>query len=274
MKGVNIAMDKNDSTHKYIEHLNGIINYEVEKPYKEMDADLVEACVELSLELQGKNFTLSNEELEEKVRKIPFVDVAEITAIQQNKRKKIKKKRILLIAALIAILCAILAVFATGTEWNFFDIAREKFGSIFNSPIGESIVIGDDEYVHKGQDNIYKNIKSFCEAENYDVLLPGKLPDEIELNDIEVIKIDNTIIVSFNSDISSYEIYLGKSIPQTILDVANETIDINTHTCYVCRFDDVNSVQVYFEHNGNYYSIGGTNEQILLDIIENLEEYK
>ncbi len=267
-------MDKNDSTHKYIEHLNGIINYEVEKPYKEMDADLVEACVELSLELQSKNFTLSNEELEEKVRKIPFVDIAEITAIQQNKRKKIKKKKILLIAAIIAILCAILAVFAIGTEWNFFDIAREKFGSIFNSPIGESIVIGDDEYVHKGQDNIYKNIKSFCETENYDVLLPGKLPDEIELNDIEVIKIDNTIIVSFNSDISSYEIYLGKSIPQIIKDTADYYKTDNNLQCYIERMDDVGIVQIHFEHNGNYYSIGGANEQILLDIIENLEEYK
>ncbi len=268
-------MDKNDSTHKYIEHLNGIINYEVEKPYKEMDADLVEACVELSLELQGKNFTLSNEELEEKVRKIPFVDVGEITAIQQNKRKKIKKKKILLIAAIIAILCAILSVFAIGYHLDYFhSILKDKFGTIIDAPVGETIVKGNDEFTHFGKSNLYKNITAFCKNENIAVLLPNKLPDGIEIIDIAIIEFDNTIIISFNSDISSYEIYLDASITQIIKDTANEAIVINGLTCYICRFDDVNSVQVYFEHNGNYYSIGGTNEQILLDIIENLEEYK
>ena len=268
-------MDKNDSTHKYIEHLNGIINYEVEKPYKEMDADLVEACVELSLELQGKNFTLSNEELEEKVRKIPFVDIAEITAIQQNKRKKIKKKRILLIAAIIAILCAILAVFAIGYHLDYFhSILKDKFGTVFNAPVGETMIEGNDEFINTGSNNLYTDVNSFYKNEKYDVLLPNKLPDGIELTNIVIFENYRNITASFSAEISSYEVYLEKSIPQTILDVANETIDINTHTCYVCRFDDVNSVQVYFEHNGNYYSIGGTNEQILLDVIRNLEEYK
>ncbi len=268
-------MDKNNSTKKHIEHLNAIINHEVEKPYKEMDADLVEACVELSLELQGKNFTLSSQELEEKVRKIPFVDIAEIKAIQQNEHKKTNKKKILLIAAIIAILCAVLAVFATGHFLDYWHkVLNDKFGKVIDAPVGETMVVGNDEHVLASKDTIYKNIKSFIKNENVNLLLPGKLPGEIEITDITHVKYDNTIYVGFNSDVSSFVIYLGEAIPQIIKDTSNKYETSNKLLCYIERLDDVGIVQMHFDHNGNHYTISGTSEQILLDIIENLEEYK
>ena len=273
MKGVSIAMDKKESKNKLIMHLNSIINHEVEKPYTEMDADLVEACVELSLELQGKNYTLSNEELEEKVRKIPFVDTKEFFNAAQKKRKKINKRKILLIAAIVAILCTLLTIISSG--YNFDDIhriMREKFGSVFNVPIGESQISGDIEYGNLGGYNTYTSVQDFFRDESYDVLMPVILPNEITIKKIFVMDLEPQISILFNSCVSSYEITLNKTIPETIIADTDKIIEINNLQCYVKNLGDVGVTQIHFEYKGNCYIVGGRDEQILLNIIENLEE--
>ena len=272
MKGVSIAMDKKESTNKLIMHLNSIINHEVEKPYTEMDADLVEACVELSLELQGKNYTLSNEELEEKVRKIPFVDTKELLNAAQKKRK-ITKKKILLIAAIVAILCAILMVMSSGRFVDYWhSVMNEKFGSVFNVPVGEEYSEGNEEFVNNGKGNSYKNIDDFFENEKLNVLIPTHLPDDIALTEIYVNTDADNIMVSFNSVITDYTIMFDKAHHLQNISVCEDELQINNITCHILRMTDIDLVQIYFEHNGNFYSIGGTDEQILLNIVENLEE--
>lgn len=274
MKGVSIAMDKKESTNKLIMHLNSIINHEVEKPYTEMDADLVEACVELSLELQGKNYTLSNEELEEKVRKIPFVDTKEFLNAAQKKRK-INKRKILLIAAIIAILCAVLMVMSSGRFVDYWhSVMNEKFGSVFNVPVGEEYSEGNEKFVNYGKGNSYKNINDFFENEKIDVLIPTHLPDDIVLTEIYVNTDVDNITVSFNSIITDYTIMFDKAHYLQNVSVCEDELQINNVTCHILRMTDIDLVQIYFEHNGNFYSIGGTDEQILLGVIENLEEYK
>ena len=268
-------MSEANNTNKHIEQLNAIINYEVEKPYKEMDADLVEVCVELIFELQGKNFTLSDEKLEEKVRKIPFVDIADVKAIQQKKRKKIKTRKILLIAAIIAILLAVLAVFSTGRYIeDIHRFMKDTFGSVFDAPIGEIFYNDNNEDLNNGIVVVYENIDEFCEKENIAVLCPTELPSGIEFVNIRISHSDRAIIIYYNKEITSYEIYLDKAIPQVVKDTAESYYTDNNLTCYIERMEDIGIVQIYFEHNGNYYMVGGANEQILLNIIENLEEYK
>ena len=87
-------------------------------------------------------------------------------------------------------------------------------------------------------------------------------------------KPDKEIIITFTSGVTSYAINMKESIPQAIIDNVDVIVSINDLECYILRMEEVDSVQIYFEHNGNYYSIGGTDEQILLDIIEYLEECK
>lgn len=265
-------MDKNESTQKLIEHLNSVINYEVEKPYTEMDADLVEACVELALELQGKNYTLSNEEIEEKVSKIPFADTNDVISVPQRK-KKITKRKILLIAAIIAILCTLLTIISSGRFVEYWhSIMNEKFGAVFSAPIGEKFTEENVEAGYLGKPEYYTDIDDFYANEQYDVLLPDKLPEEIDLIGIQIVEGDKCIFAFFNSIITSYEIKLNTPLPQKIAQNINKTVLSNNISCYIDRFEDINSVQIYFEHNGNFYSIGGTDEQILLNIIENLED--
>ncbi len=276
MKGVKGTVSNPESNkNQLIEHLYAVLNTEMEKPYEEIDADFIEACVELILELQGKNFTLSNEEIEELVRKIPFVEVADFEATRQSKKKKIKKRKILLIAAIIAILCTLLAVISSGRFVDYWhSVMNEKFGSVHDTPVGEEYTKGNEEFFNQGKPVRYTNAQEFFANENYDVLIPVELPNGIKLTDILVSNTENSIIASFDSVITAYEVYLDTNLPQEITGISNKTMITNNFTCYICRFDDINSVQIYFEHNNNYYNITGTDEQILLDIIENLEEYK
>lgn len=272
MKGVKVTVSNSDNNkNQLIEHLYAVLNTEMEKPYEELDADFIEVCVELILELQGKNFTLSNEEIEELVRKIPFVEVADFEAIQQSKKKKLKKRKILLIAAIIAILCTLLAVISSGRFVDYWhSVMNEKFGSVFNVPVGEEFTEGNVEFIYNGKSGIYTSAQDFFENECYDVLLPDKLPDGINLIDIHIIESDSFVFASFDSTITAYEIHLDKRLPQAIKDNSIHYKTKNNLQCYIENIEG--NVQIHFEHYGNYYSIGGTDEQILLDIIENLEE--
>ena len=263
-------------TDRLIAQLYAVLNREIEKPREEMDADLLEACTELILELQGKNFTLSNEEIEERVRKIPFVDIADINNAAQTKRKKIKKRRILLIAAVIAILITLLTIMTSGFDFNkSYEFFNENFGGIFNTPIGVPYKNGDDEYRHMGGNINYKSVEDFRKNESYNILLPSEdLTGDFKVEDIMITESINQIIVSFDKTINSFEITLGSGVPQAVKDNIENTTEINGILCYVDDMEDVPIVQIHFEHNGNYYNIGANSpdKQLLLRLIENLEE--
>lgn len=261
---------RND-TNRLIGHLYAVMNNEAEKPFKEIDAELIEACTELILELQGKNFTLSNEEIEERVRKIPFVDTEGIKPIT---KKKIKTKKILLIAAIITIICVLFAIASTGFEWGFIDRAKEKFGSVFNVPTSQEQIDGNFSYEVHGPGKTYNSVDDFWENEDINILIPSDLPDGIN---IETIYVDNLndhyeISLRFDKCVSNFTVTLDKKLSTSIVEFCDDKILINNLTCHIAHLDDVQTIQIHFEHNGNLYIIGGNDEQALLNIIENLEE--
>ena len=86
--------------------LHFIRDCELDKPLGESNEELVDACVRLLLKLQGKTESLTTEQIEDRVRKIPFVISADFDGEANKKAKKYTtKKKILLVAAIIAILC-------------------------------------------------------------------------------------------------------------------------------------------------------------------------
>ena len=284
MKGVEVKMSNyKHSKEQLIEYLYAVMNAETEKPYEEMDTDFIEACVELILELQGKNFTLSNEEVEEKVRKIPFVEVADFKTTNKSKRKKTNKKKLLLIAAIVSILCILLAVYAIGNRYrtaegsiySITDILKQMFGSVENSPKNESIYIDDNiEVIVSDSGKIYNSREEFFENEDYDVLIPSELPDDINIVDISVGG-SGKIIVRFDSVVTCYVIEIDTDIPQAVYKKTNETVTTENNIVYYFEYlKETDTFQVHFSHNGDYYCICGTDKQILLNIINNLEEYK
>lgn len=261
-----------------IEHLYEVLNTEMAKPYEEIDAELIEACVELILELQGKNFTLSNEEIENLVRKIPFIEVVDFEATRK-KRKKTNKKKILLIAAIIAILCAIMAIMSSGDKWSIVDYIFNEYDDIDDVPRNEPITAYDEEIVILGEATDYTDPKEFCEKEEiHNILFPAELPEDVQFNYMYTVKEDGKdVVIVYFSGIEGYGIHLDSEIPQIIKDNADKTYTTESgilcYIKYVEHTGNTHYVQIYFEHNGNYYSLTGIdNEQTLLDIIESLEE--
>ena len=264
-----------NSKEKLIAYLSLIRDQETEKPLDEADNDLIKACVELLLELQGKEVTLSTEDIEELVRKIPFADTEMIKTVNtKGKVRKFKKKKILLIAAVIAILVAILSIVSIAFEWNIFDALKDKFGTVANAPAGVEQQENGITFERLGQERIYQSVEECFEKENIDVLIPKCSPDDLSINTIAVYEINEKeeIYISFDKENFSCVIKNNSNIPIEVVDNYNEIININNTTCYIFDMKDVGVVQVYFEYKNNCYKYTYNDKQVLLEIIENLEE--
>lgn len=265
-----------NSKEKLIAYLSLIRDQETEKPLDEADNDLIKACVELLLELQGKEVTLSTEDIEELVRKIPFADTEMIKTVNtKGKVRKFKKKKILLIAAVIAILVAILSIVSIAFEWNIFDALKDKFGTVANAPAGVEQQENGITFERLGKDKMYNNVEEALEKENLDILIPNNLPNGLEIEMIKVYAVDdsNEIYISFNDEKFNCLIYIDSDFPPGVIDdTNNEKLAINGMQCYIVNMQDVNVVQGYFIYNKNCYRYTSNDKQVLLEIIENLEE--
>lgn len=259
---------------KLLYYLEIIRDNQALKPPEEMNRELLEGTIDLLLKLQNKKADLTPEEIKERVRKIPFVETPDFEDAPQKTRKKINKRKILLIAAIIAILCTLLSIASIAFEWSIFDMAKEKFGSVFNVPIDEVQNENGISYENHGQSRKYDSFDEFLKFENIDVLIPSNLPPDIKIEQIHVAEIDGHMEITFIFDncVVDYTILLECDVSEININISDESLNINNFKCYINRMEDINLIQIYFEHQGNYYKIGGSDEQILLNIIENLEE--
>jgi hypothetical protein len=270
--------NKNSDNQEFIKKLELLRDLEAEKPVEEMDVSLVMACVELILELRGETVNFTPEEVEEKVRKIPFVE--ETTTLNtppqsvKGRSTKVKSRKILLIAAIISILIAIFAVTSIAFEWNIFDELKEKFGTVAETPINEEIDVDGISVFVRGENKNYANIEQALMNENIDILFPKKLPEGIVLKEI-VAFVENgeeKIHCSFNDSKLTLSVAFETIVPNNIKSVATEKLFVNDLECYLIDASDVSVVQIYFEYAGNLYRLKYNNKQDLLEIIENLME--
>jgi hypothetical protein len=91
--------------------------------------------------------------------------------VNKNVRTKTTQKRILLIAAVIAILVAILSFVSVAFEWDIYDVMKEKFGSVFNIPVGVEQVENGVTFVNNGNYQQYKSLEELTEKEELNILL-------------------------------------------------------------------------------------------------------
>ena len=272
------GFNKNSDNQEFIKKLELLRDLEAEKPVEEMDVSLVMACVELILELRGETVNFTPEEVEEKVRKIPFVE--ETTTLNtppqsvKGRSTKVKSRKILLIAAIISILIAIFAVTSIAFDWNIFDELKNRFGTVANAPVNENIEVRDITVVSNGNTIKYKDLKEALINENLDVLYPNKLPKNIILEQIVFDKLDmsDRVAFVFNSCDFTYFVKINEKVSDDVIFNATEIVNINGLKCYLVYIESVNVSQVYFEYKGNLYFFSFNNKQELIDTIENLKE--
>lgn len=257
-----------------IKYLSILQDREAQKPVEEMDCELISSCVKILLNLQGKKVSLTEKEIEEKVRKISFAESSDNVKefkVNKNARTKTTQRRILLIAAVIAILVAILSFVSVAFEWDIRNVIKENFGSILNVPVAVEQNINDETFINNGENRVYTDINEFVKHEKTfsSLLLPGALPDNCKIAGIMVY--GSEVVIKFNDETLSLSITKNGTVPLYLCDSQN-AIKINNISCYVEELDDINLVQIHFENKDMYYKLTSDNKQILLDIIENLEE--
>ncbi len=271
--------NNNSDNQEFIKKLELLRDLEAEKPVEEMDVSLIRACVELILELRGETVNFTPEEVEEKVRKIPFVE--ETTTLNtppksvKGRSTKVKSRKILLIAAIISILIAIFAVSSIAFDWNIFDELKNRFGTVADTPVNEEVDVGGITVISRGEYHAYKTLEDVFNDKSINILFAEKFPDDIHIEQIIFDTIDSKekIVFSFNNENFTYTVILNEKLPNGILSDNNvEILKINEIDCYVITKSDMKIVQIYFEYYNNLYQLIYDNKQDLIEVIENLKE--
>ncbi len=264
---------------EFIKKLEQLRELEIQKPLKDIDTDFIDNIVLLGLELKGLKATLTPEEVEEKVRKIPFVEKTTTlntppTSVK-GRSTKVKSHKILLIAAIISILVAIFTISSIAFDWNIFDELKNRFGTVANAPVNEDIDVGGITVISRGDNKLCGTIEEAINYKNIDVLYPAKLPNGIV---IEQIILDNKngkdrVVFNFNDSLFTYRVDFDEELPIDVLsDTTVEIREMNNIKCYIIDVSDLGVTQVYFEYNDALYLLRYNDKQGLIEVIENLKE--
>lgn len=252
--------------------LMAIILLETAKPYKEMDSDLVTECVDFLMELEEKQ-KLTKVEIKQKVNEIPFK--GKVTAIGSYAKKKIKAKRIFVVAAIFAVLLTIFSILVisfTNTEDSLVDRFANYFGE--EAKPGERMEIENIELIKPNEVKSYSSIEALIRDENIAILFPTWLPENNHIRLFQYVVEDlcgRYYILSSENPEYCVNIYLDMMIPEEAK-VSTPTKEIGNHTVYIIMRDSY--VQGELEYNGYHYSVSANSEEDLIKIIENLKEIK
>ncbi|MBQ3006026.1 MAG: hypothetical protein IJD78_00540 [Clostridia bacterium] len=264
MGNINENIHENQSLR---DKLSAIILLETAKLYEEIDCDLVDECIDFLMELEGRK-RLSKKEIRRRIGKIPFKE--NILKFNEAARRKVKAKRIAIVAAIMAIIMAIIGVMSIASEDIFCDLLA-KFGKPFvNLMYTDVVEYGGVSMYNADETHKYDSIEELLISENIDILYPAWLPEGVE---IEFVKYssqnkEKEYSISFNKPVFLIKIYPEKPLDE----------EAKTNTC-----KEINELEVYyFSKNGvtqgnfmyknNQYTVTTDNLDNLFKIIESLKE--
>lgn len=258
--------------HSLKNKLTAIILLETSKPYKEMDSDLVTECVDFLMELEGKP-RLTRAEIEQKVSEIPFK--GKVTAINSYAKKKIRAKRIAVIAAVLAVLLAIFSIVAisfTNSEDSLIDRFANYIGEIMNG--GEQLEFDNIELIKPNESKTYSSAEELVRDEKISVLFPTRLPENEKITTCWYID-DSTSGKYYIFQCNNSEYGMSVYFETTISDrtkAENPMKKVGDFNVYIINKEGI--IQGNFEYKSYFYSVSAHTEEELLMIIENLKEIK
>lgn len=250
--------------------LMAIIVLETAKDHKEMDSDLVTECVDFLMELEGKE-RLTKSEIEKRVSEIPFK--GKITAINSYAKKKIRAKRLAVIAAVLAVLLAIFSIIAISfgsAEDGIVSRCVRYVVEFMNG--GEQLKFDNIELIKPNETKKFSSAEELVRHENIGILFPTWLPENEKITKCYYYSeelIGEYYLLCCDNPMFSISIEIGKAISGEIK-TDNPMKTIGNFTVYILKEDSV--VQGIFEHKECFYTIDADTEEDLLKIIENLKE--
>lgn len=245
-----------------------IILLETSKDYKKMDSDLVTECVDFLMELEGKE-RFTKEEIEQRVKEIPFK--GKVAALNSYAKKKLRAKRIAVIAAVLAVLITLFGIFAIGSG----DTVTEFFRKVGDS-VHELLNGGPQEYdnitFYKNEEmKTYSSIENLVKDEEIEILYPTWLPNGEKIIEISYLieKDTEMYLLSSNEPYHSISIEINTDLAE---DYKLNCIQKEIEGIVVYYEKTPQFIQANFVYKNNYYIVNSDTEDNLFRIIENLKE--
>lgn len=260
--------DMNASKQTLKDKLMAIILLETSKDYKEMDSDLVTECVDFLMELEGKQ-KLTKADIEQRVNEIPFK--GKVTAISSYTKKKIRAKRLAVIAAILAVILAlfgIIAVASGDTVSEFFrQITYSVFKNLDNSPIDQNNIT-----IYKPDGTkTYSSIEELVESEKIDVLYPTWLPENEKIIKIWCLTEGETerYLLQCNKSEHNISIDINAVLSE---EIKSDCIEKEIGVYKVYYEETMQYMQANFFYEDKVYIVKSDTQDNLFRIIENLKE--
>lgn len=260
--------DMNASKQTLKDKLMAIILIETSKDYKEMDSDLVTECVSFLMELEGKE-KLTKAEIEQRVNKIPFK--GKVTAIGSYAKKKLRAKRLAVIAAILAVIIALLSIIAVGSGDTISEFYRKLTYSVMQKLENNPTTVDGITFAKSDKSTLYPSIEELMESEKIDILYPTWLPQD-----------EKIIAVWYSVDYGT-ESYVFQCVNPNISIDVDLNKGLTDTTKANCIKKEIAGFTVYYEntplhiqanfvYKNNLYAVKSDTEDNLFKIIENLKE--
>lgn len=220
------------------------------------------------MELEGKE-RLTKEEIEQRVNEIPFI--GKVTALNSYAKKKLRAKRIAIIAAVLAVLIALFGIFAIGSGGPVTEFFRQMGNSIH-----EFLDCGPKEHsgitFYKYDKKIeYSSLEEFKESEGVDILYPTWLPENEKIVNIWYLVDGDTESYVLQTEVPDHSISIeintglgdDYKLNYTLKEIVGLSVYYKKHNQFI---------QADFMYKNNCYCIKSDTEDSLFKIIENLKE--
>ncbi|MBE6783117.1 MAG: hypothetical protein E7536_03815 [Ruminococcaceae bacterium] len=245
-----------------------IILLETAKDYKEMDSDLVTECVDFLMELEGKE-RLTKKEIEQRVKEIPFK--GKVTALSSYAKRKIRAKRLAIIAAVLAVLIALFGIISIASGKPLDEIFRQIGNYLFDLSEGSSVEYDNITFITPNETKTYSSIEEFVKDEKIEILYPTWLPENEKIVKVWYLEEDNVkrYIMHCNTPEHSIDIDINSDLAET-LKLNSVSKQIAGYSVYYIETEEY--IQANFVYKNNIYRIKSDSEDNLFRIIENLKE--
>lgn len=235
------------------------------------DMELIRKCSEL-LDAANGGPVLGEDAVSELLEKTRSENVK---IVEAKKKVFFAKRRIGLKGRIIAAIIALLLIGGTIAVTAIYEPELYQFiRKVVDMPWGT--VFNEDglTFFNAGAGNTYESVEEMEKAEGYDILYPSKLPEGLELENVQT-HISNEqgcekeIDFLFSNQTVHYGVYIGMGVDGRVYNF-DETIDIDGKTFYIDRHE--NESWAVCDYGGNFYSLRANNYEDLLIIIKSMKE--
>lgn len=250
--------------------LMAIILLETSKDYKEMDSDLVTECVDFLMELEGKE-KLTKKEIEQRVSEIPFK--GKVTAIGSYAKKKMRAKRLAVIAAILAVIIALVGVIAVGAGDTISEFYRKLTYSVMQKLENNPTTVDGITFNKSDKTTKYSSIEELVGSEKIEILYPTWLPQDEKIVSVWYTfeyGVESYIFQCKNPN-NSFSVDFKKELTESLKSDCTKK-EIAGLAVYYCYKEYNNVIQANFVYKDNLYAVKSDTEDNLFRIIENLKE--